>query len=67
MGLVLKPLDGFHFNINECQIALEVRGNETCSRLFLVGTMNDIGHYASNQDDGVTGGKAQFIYSNDDV
>ena len=48
-------------------IALEVKGTETCSRLFLGGTMNDIGHYASNKDDRVTGGKAQFIYSNDDV
>ena len=50
-------------------IALEFKGNETCSRLFLGGTMNNIGHYASNKDkdDGVTGGKAQFVYSNDDV
>ena len=48
-------------------IALEFKGNETCSRLFLGGTMNDIGHYASKKEDGVTVGKAQFIDSNDDV
>ena len=48
-------------------IALEFPGNETCNRLFLGGTMNDIGHYASNKNDRVTGAKAQFIHSNDDV
>ena len=48
-------------------IALEFKGNEICNRLFLGGTMNDIGHYASNKDDRVTGGKAQFINSNDDI
>ena len=48
-------------------IALEVKGNDTCNRLFLGGTMNDIGHYESNKDDRVTGAKAQFIHSNDDV
>ena len=48
-------------------IALEFKGSETCSRLFLGGTMNDIGHYASKKEDGVTVGKAQFIDSNDDV
>ena len=48
-------------------IALEFKGNEICNRLYLGGTMNDIGHYASNKNDRVTGAKAQFIHSNDDV